>query len=157
MYTLIPLPDILDSVLCLSDDDLNLQRKHIFQLVDTMEHIQNIASDGAFWERHALLPAARNRWHPCMHMWYRYHEALKLMHNACIVTWRKRGHTCTRNIVPIDASQLQMPHWLGIEELHSNHRGVLVGTGNELYTQKYKWDEEPQRYRIWPISWPKAA
>ncbi len=98
--------------------------------------------------------------HPIVKMWYHYEMALLEYTGICLVTWMKRrGYTddprseigrqlvlevannCPWSYQP-KSLKTNYPYWLGDEELHSNHRAILLGKLFSWYS-RFGWTETP--------------
>ena len=93
--------------------------------------------------------------HPCSVMWKPYLPALKLYTNIIITEWIKRGYNNNMEyydvpgcpITDID-TDIEMPHWLGDDRIHSSHRANLLRKDYEYYSQ-FGWDENPESPYVW--------
>jgi len=85
-------------------------------------------------------------------MWAGYTDALSLYYNLCLQEWARRGGkniVCQPESLPV---QIQMPPWLGDEELHITHRSALLHKLPEHY-KKFGWEKDvsdPKVEYLWP-------
>lgn len=93
--------------------------------------------------------------HPCSVMWKPYLPALKLYTNIIITEWIKRGYNNNMEyydvpgcpITDID-TDIEMPHWLGDDRIHSSHRANLLRKDYDYYSQ-FGWNEDPDSPYVW--------
>lgn len=129
MQTFLPYSDFADSVKCLDYKRLGKQRVEAMQT-----HNQITRGKGGY------------PYHPVNKMWQEYPDALALYHNLCIDEWVARGYKNTMSYIPFD--QMDMPHWLGNEQLHASHRSNLLRKDYDFY-KKYGWQEPTDLPYIW--------
>jgi hypothetical protein len=71
--------------------------------------------------------------HPATLMWRRYQPALRAYKNACLME-------CKAKKVAIDVPYervgfFELPHWVGWQTIHDEHKGSLYGKNPEHYAQ----------------------
>jgi hypothetical protein len=134
MQTFLPYPDFARSLAALDDRRLGKQRSEAL----TILRIVDGRTDKPGW-----------RHHPAVLMWQGYAEALKQYLNLCLDEWERRGFA---NSIPrerVDPRSLEMPWWLGREELHASHRANLLRK-DPLFYGGQGWAENPALPYWWP-------
>jgi hypothetical protein len=141
MQTFLPYSDFRDSVACLDYKRLGKQRVEAMQT-----HNQITKGKGGY------------PYHPVNKMWEGYPDALALYHNLCIDEWVARGYKNTMSYIRFSEYHIQnvwtigyeidMPHWLGNEQLHASHRSNLLRKDYDFY-KKYGWQEPTDLPYIW--------
>lgn len=165
MQTFVPFSDLNKSAQVLDRQRLGKQRVETMQLVSA---ILGIKPDGT--------PKTNNSWsnHPAALMWKNSPLGLLVYQNAMIKEWKNRSYkdTCwvkTKTLfayedmlpesIEVDSldfltdeqiNSIQMPQWLGNEEVHSSHRSALLFKAPEHYSQ-FNWTEKPEYNYIWPV------
>tara|TARA_R100000458_G_C8248273_1_gene225707 strand:- start:604 stop:1008 length:405 start_codon:yes stop_codon:yes gene_type:complete len=133
MQTFLPYSDFTDSVKCLDYKRLGKQR------VEAMQTYNQITKGKGGYP-----------YHPVNKMWQDYPNALAYYHNLCIDEWIARGYKNTMSYIPFDqfGYEMDMPHWLGNEQLHASHRSNLLRKDYAFYSQ-YGWQEPTDMPYIW--------
>jgi hypothetical protein len=141
MQTFLPYSDFANSVKCLDYKRLGKQRVEAMQT-----HNQITKGKGGY------------PYHPVNKMWEGYPDALALYHNLCIDEWVARGYKNTMSYIRFSEYHIQnvwtigyeidMPHWLGNEQLHASHRSNLLRKDYDFY-KKYGWQEPTDLPYIW--------
>ena len=139
MQTFLPYPDFKQSAACLDYRRLGKQR------VEGAQILKAILGEKSFNGK----PYKGWLNHPATLMWKPYPDALKLYINTMIEEWVRRGYKNTMLLYKID-NNIQMPNWLGHENFHASHRSNLKRK-DELYYQKYGWNESSDLSYVWPI------
>lgn len=137
MQTFLPYKDFRKSLESLDDKRLGKQRVETSQILNVI--LGRPKKDGTPYKG----------WlnHPCSVMWRGYENALKEYLNVSIDVWKARGKNNTMQKESIEG-KLEMPWWLGKEELHSSHRANLLRKDPEYY-RKHKWEESPEDPYVW--------
>ncbi len=137
MQTFLPYKDFRKSLESLDDKRLGKQRVETSQILNVI--LGRPKKDGTPYKG----------WlnHPCSVMWRGYENALKEYLNVSIDVWKARGKNNTMQKEAIEG-KLEMPWWLGKEELHSSHRANLLRKDPEYYKQ-HKWKENPEDPYVW--------
>ena len=137
MQTFLPYKDFRKSLESLDDKRLGKQRVETSQILNVI--LGRPKKDGTPYKG----------WlnHPCSGMWRGYENALKEYLNVSIDVWKARGKNNTMQKEAIEG-KLEMPWWLGKEELHSSHRANLLRKDPEYYKQ-HKWKENPEDPYVW--------
>lgn len=91
--------------------------------------------------------------HPITQMWKDYPEALRQYQREMILEWIKRGYKNTMDIP--EASDYEVPFWLGNENIHSSHRSMLLKKDSEYY-QQFGWNDSLEHY-YWMIATDQQA
>jgi hypothetical protein len=137
MQTFLPYKDFRKSLESLDDKRLGKQRVETSQILNVI--LGRPKKDGTPYKG----------WlnHPCSVMWRGYENALKEYLNVSIDVWKARGKNNTMQKEAIEG-KLEMPWWLGKEELHSSHRANLLRKDPEYYKQ-HNWEENPEDPYVW--------
>ena len=137
MQTFLPYEDFTLSAQCLDYRRLGKQRVEALQIFNALEGIPTKSGKQyTGWLNH-----------PAVTMWRGYEEALLLYKNKMIEEWILRGYNNTMEMVGV-SDDVEMPHWLGNEKLHSSHRSNLLRKDFEFYSQ-YGWRETPNLEYYW--------
>ena len=137
MQTFLPYEDFTLSAQCLDYRRLGKQRVEALQIFNALEGIPTKSGrQYTGWLNH-----------PAVTMWRGYEEALLLYRNKMIEEWILRGYNNTMEMVGV-SDDVEMPHWLGNEKLHSSHRSNLLRKDFEFYSQ-YGWRETPNLEYYW--------
>ena len=137
MQTFLPYEDFTLSAQCLDYRRLGKQRVEALQIFNALEGIPTKSGrQYTGWLNH-----------PAVTMWRGYEEALLLYKNKMIEEWILRGYNNTMEMVGV-SDDVEMPHWLGNEKLHSSHRSNLLRKDLEFYSQ-YGWRETPNLEYYW--------
>ena len=137
MQTFLPYEDFTLSAQCLDYRRLGKQRVEALQIFNALEGIPTKSGrQYTGWLNH-----------PAVTMWRGYEEALLLYRNKMIEEWILRGYNNTMEMVGV-SDDVEMPHWLGNEKLHSSHRSNLLRKDLEFYSQ-YGWRETPNLEYYW--------
>lgn len=141
MQTFLPYPNFVASVRCLDMRRLGKQR------VESRQILRALGDPSSGWARH-----------PATKMWEGHRLALMLYGDVCIREWCRRGHknsmhcllfTWPDSEVPQFLSDIEMPAWLGREDLHASHRSNLLRKDPEHYGA-LGWTEAPDLEYVWP-------
>lgn len=113
------------------------------QRVETLQILQAIAFDTR-WRNHAATK-----------MWVGYEVALIAYGSIVCMEWLDRGYkdACHAKIgafTEIFGDEVELPHWLGDEDLHASHRSNLMRKDPKYYKQFF---DEPSTY---PYIWPRG-
>ncbi|MCO5600944.1 hypothetical protein L7F22_055061 [Adiantum nelumboides] len=148
LNTFLPYPDLQESVRCLDRQRLGKQRVEAFQILNIVCAPPAIAGP---------LPVRRRPWSraPAVRMWMGYPQALALYYNLCLIEWDARGY---RNILlkpshlagSLGTTDLAMPPWFGLDEVHASHRSNLLRKLPEYYSQ-FSWTEPSDLPYVWPV------
>lgn len=145
MQTFLPHPNFAASAMVLDSRRLGNQRNECTVLIRACVH-----GPSQGWYHH-----------PVTRMWRPWLDALRLYKDVIVREWCRRGYSnevglyfsdhWTDPLVP-EGTQIEMPPWLGREELHSSHRGMLMRKMPEWYDQ-FNWvDPVPEDHQYW---WPQ--
>lgn len=85
-------------------------------------------------------------------------QALMLYGDCCIREWVRRGHSNTmppmlagdHERIPSSWLDVEMPVWLGRDDLHASHRSRLLQKDPEHYGQ-FDWDDPTDLEYVWPV------
>lgn len=115
--------------------------------------------------------------HPIYIMWMNFELSLLEYTQAHLSTWEKKKKIVEHELRAILVEQqleilnrfpstyyrtetgkymTNHPWWLGLPELHSSHRAILLGKSYTWYKQ-FNWKEEPAKRDSdarWPYYWP---
>jgi len=137
VQTFLPYEDFRDSAAVLDSKRLGKQRVECLQIYDCL-----VGRGSTGWRNH-----------PAVKMW-RGHEWWLLLYAIEIcVEWRRRGYRDT--LLPRFMDEIERcpdspaPRWLGLNELHSSHRGNLIRKDPVLYGSN-GWTERPMTGYYWP-------
>lgn len=140
IQTFLPHPSFVASARCLDTRRLGKQRVEAHQLLSACE------GQGG-WANH---PAAK--------MWRGYRVALMLYRDIVIREWCRRGFNNSMHTllflspdseVPQFVADIEMPPWLGREDLHASHRSNLLRKDPDHYGQ-FGWEEPDDMEYVWP-------
>ena len=137
MQTFLPYKDFKKSLESLDDKRLGKQRVETFQILNNL--LGRPKKDGTPYKGWTN--------HPCCVMWRGYENALKEYLNVSIDVWKARGKNNTMQYESIEG-ELEMPWWMGKEELHSSHRSNLLRKDPEYYS-KHNWRDNPEDPYVW--------
>ena len=152
MITFLPTTDFDEVARCLDDKRLGAQRYEAWSILKWLrnpDEYPNFVKAGY-----------------CV-MWVGYEDALVRYTNAMLNEWAARGKNNNllrpydkerkldepKRTIRTATSQVEMPPWLGTEQLHSYHRHALVSKFPEHY-QKFGWSEDGKAYNgsyLWPV------
>lgn len=136
MQTFLPSPSFEMCSKLLDYRRLGKQRCEAVQILDTLQN-------GGGW-----------RHHPAVKMWRGYEPALHYYKDCMIREWIARGYNNNMELTtPRTLSGIELPWWIGLEKLHSSHRGRLLFKDPEWYGQ-FGWVEEPIPTEVgyyWPL------
>lgn len=87
--------------------------------------------------------------HPILNLWRGYENSLRFYINKMREGWLLKGKNSNRSFYDLP-QKIEMPFWLGNEELHSAHRSQLYHKNPQHYSQ-FNWAEafEPVKEYIW--------
>ena len=141
MQTFLPDPSFAQSAKYLDRMRLGKQRVEAKQIIIALERQQR--GEKAGWQNH---PATR--------MWAGYIPALAIYGEAMCDEWIRRGYNDNlRSFFSERAdypAQVQLPPWLGREDIHSSHRARLLEKFPEHYSA-FGWSEVPSADGyVWP-------
>lgn len=162
MITFLPSTDFEEVAKCLDDKRLGAQRYEAWSILKWLRNPHDYPK---------LVKAGY-----CV-MWEGYEDALVNYINAMLIEWAARGfrndllrpfdaqrgldHQATNNKNSNNAMTLatnvEMPPWLGADDLHSYHRHALVSKLPHHY-RTFGWSEDGKAYNgsyLWPV--PKEA
>jgi len=136
--TFLPYPNFIASVKALDYRRLGKQRVEAMQLVNST---LKLAAD----------PNARVGWanHPARTMWLGHLGALRLYHNICIQEWIDRGYKNNMKFYELP-DDIDMPPWLGDDDLHASHRSNLLRK-DPVYYGRHGWVEPDDMPYVWPV------
>ncbi len=137
MNTFLPYADFRKSAECLDYKRCGKQRVEAFQILKIVTGERTTGG----WINH-----------PAVLMWMGYQDALRLYIKCFIEEWISRGYSNNMEIPDIDIEDeknMEMPHWLGDERLHSSHRSNLLRKDPEYYKQ-FGWIEGQLLEYYWP-------
>jgi len=122
MQTFLPFPSYEASASTLDYRRLGKQR------VETLQILQAIEKN-AGWINH-----------PATKMWIGYESSLIRYGKAICTDWISRGYkdTCFEKISDMQSSfdySDEDPWWLGIDEFHDSHKGMLYKKNSEFYSE----------------------
>lgn len=139
MQTFLPVEDFTLSAKFLDYKRLGKQRVEALQIHDS---IAGTGSSG--WKNH-----------PAVVMWKQYPWWLLQYSIEMCLEWRRRGYK--DSLLPKFISRIEdtpenpYPHWLGLKELHSSHRGNLIRK-DPVYYRAHGWTDEPIMGYYWPVN-----
>ena len=131
MQTFLPYADFQKSVRHLDNKRLGKQRVEALQILKA-----------------TFIPDYGWRNHPAVKMWMKYPESIQCYMDVCIDEWVRRGFKNTMQKSGVEVDNVQHPHWLGDERLHSSHRSNLLRKDYNFYS-KYNWKEEDNIPYYW--------
>jgi hypothetical protein len=137
MNTFLPSADFRKSAECLDYKRCGKQRVEAYQILDIVSGKRTTGG----WINH-----------PAVLMWVGYPEALRLYLKCFIEEWVNRGYNNNMEIPIIgkeEEKEIEMPHWLGDDRLHTSHRSNLLRKDPEYYKQ-FGWTEGPFLEYYWP-------
>lgn len=151
MQTFLPFSDFTKSLSCLDYRRLGKQRVEAFQLLIVNGDEWALTErqwriDQGFMKNSPLKKGWLN--HPAAVMWRGYNEALRSYMNEAIAEWINRGYENTMRPGPI-SSNIEMPPWIGLSELHASHRANLLRK-DPVYYGQFNWIEDPTMEYVWP-------
>lgn len=90
--------------------------------------------------------------HPAVNMWRGYEPALAFYGAVICLEWIDRGYNDTqlewfRDRIP--NSVIELPPWLGDNDVHDSHKSNLLRKDYDYYSQ-YWPDLEPNLEYVWP-------
>lgn len=129
MQTFLPYPDFYRSARCLDYRRLGKQRVEARQILNTLEGM----SFG--WRNHAAV-----------RMWCGWENALIHYYNIMVQEWVARGYNNNMPLIPV--GKVEMPWWLGMEELHAGYRSNLLRKDSAYYGQ-FGWVEGSDLDYVW--------
>lgn len=146
MQTFLPYPDFTASAMHLDDRRLGKQRVECLQILNVL------------WDL-AVDPQYKGPWisHPATLMWKGHERALCCYATAICIEWQQRGFkdTCLDKIVKLAIlfrdRTLDMPPWLGREDIHASHRSNLLRKKPKHYGQ-FNWPESDDLPYVWPVT-----
>ncbi len=135
MQTWLPYSNFHDSLRCLDWLRLSYQKRQTYDLIKV------ITENTSGWKNH-----------PIILMWKDYPNALKLYYNISLDAWEARGYTLKKynEKFEINENDVEMPWWLGNEELHNSHRSVLLRRLPKYYCQ-FNWNVPDNLNYWWPV------
>lgn len=138
MQTFLPYPSFYLSAKCLDWRRLGKQRSEAITILNSNLARKNGVKYG--WQSH---PATR--------MWENYLPALVMYYNTILQEWIDRGRKNNMPFLyPEDFGEINMPKFMGNNQVHSSHRGNLLRKDYEYYS-KFGWTEKPIEGYVWII------
>lgn len=106
---------------------------------------------------------------PTIHMWRGFEPALYRYLLAVDLEWERRNYPHNLDIPRTSedfkrwrineaavSKPYKVPHWLGWEEMHASHRGVLLWRDYPWYHQ-FNWTDKKELTVIWPGTLPEPG
>ena len=161
MQTFLPYPDFAESARALDRQRLGKQRVEAYQIVRAL-----LAGSNAGWANH-----------PAVRMWRGHGLALVAYTLVMCDEWVARGYKdsvrqkvldevaaamqldpqtiegmCHQDVLAgtADRRQVELPAWLGREDLHASHRSNLLRKDSVWYGQ-FGWSESDDIDYVWPV------
>jgi hypothetical protein len=142
MQTFIPYQDFMKSFKVLDYKRLGKQRVEAMQILNVLTGVQTTKG----WVNH-----------PAVRMWESYEDSLMVYHDLCILEWCSRGYQnnmkfkISNNVYELLNLKIELPWWMGIEEIHRSHRSRLIEKDKGFYLPKFPDDEGYNNGKYW---WP---
>ena len=139
MQTFLPYPDFAASMAALDNARLGKQRVEAYQI------LRQLAGTTRGWRNH-----------PAVKMWRGYEPALFAYTVAACDEWVRRGfrndmgETIRQEFPQLVDALVELPPWLGRDDIHSSHRGNLLRKSPDHYAA-LGWTDPPDLPYVWPI------
>lgn len=132
MQTFLPYEDFGQSLRCLDKRRLGKQR------VEAMQILKALAEPTYGWQNH-----------PAVKMWRGHEQALTMYYNESLVAFAEVGGRNIKLQPKVVEPLVELPEWLGNEQVHSTHRANLLRKDPVHYGQ-FGWSETPVEGYFWP-------
>lgn len=86
--------------------------------------------------------------HPIVGMWRGYENALLYYRNVMLKEWYSIGGNYKKGYI-YPEGEIQMPWWLGIEEIHRSHRSMLIQKNPKWYKPLFSNTPDDLPYIWW--------
>lgn len=152
----LPLPSVADSVSCLSNADLGIQR---YQVLELVEHLLGIDKDAS------ALPVDFERTelhdHPVVDMWRGHVVQLCEIGMVSSEEWSQRNKVADpvfgkiqewQQLAVTESASFELPCWFGDIDVHLGHQGELLRMDLNHYANHF----HPQMISH-HLSYPKSA
>jgi hypothetical protein len=155
IQTWLPLPNYKDSIRSLAQDDLEVQRLYVLELIEFIHDVEDEATTlPASYRRHSQ--TAINKLYK---MWWGYElQLIEFGLEACdeyssIIAKRDPLYdNISRHLQFAEHKDAQFgkPQWFGDINFHHSHQALLVRKNPEHYGREFRID--PSRKLIYPVS-----